>query len=80
MDTKYFALQHWVDTDLITLLRVSTSDNESDAMTKNLGRTLFYRRIDYIMGRVIPEYVIVKPDSTDECFRASAKDPESTGG
>ena len=42
MDTKHFAIQHWVDTDLLTLHRISTSDNKSDAMTKNLPRTLFY--------------------------------------
>ena len=40
MDTKYFAIQHWVDTDLLVLKRISTADNESDAMTKNVGRTL----------------------------------------
>ena len=56
MDTKYFALQQWVEQDLLTLKRISTSDNEADAMTKNLARTLFYRHQDYIMGRVIPDY------------------------
>ena len=57
MDTKHFAIQQWVDTDLLTLKRIATDDNESDAMTKNVGRTLFYRHLDYIMGRVIPDYV-----------------------
>ena len=60
MDTKFFAIQHWVDTDLLTLQRIDTSDNESDTMTKNLVRTLFYRHQDYIMGRVIPEYVTMR--------------------
>ena len=60
METKHFAIQHWVDTDLLTLHRISTSDNESDAMTKNLPRTLFYRHIDYIMGKVIPYYVNIQ--------------------
>ena len=55
MDTKYFALQQWVEQDLLTLKRMSNSDKESDAMTKNLARTLFYRHQDYIMGRVIPD-------------------------
>ena len=60
MDTKHFAIQHFVDTDLLTLHRISTSDNESDAMTKNLPRTLFYRHLDYIMGKVIPDYVNIQ--------------------
>ena len=55
MYTKHFAIQHWVETDLLVLKRIGTHDNESDAMTKNMGRTLFYRHIDYIMGKIIPE-------------------------
>ena len=57
METKHFALQTWVDRDLLTLKRIGTADNESDLMTKNLGRTLFYRHMEYIMGKVLPEYV-----------------------
>lgn len=57
MDTKHFALQQWVDLDLLTLKRIDTADNESDGMTKNLGRTLFYRHMEYLMGKIIPEYV-----------------------
>ena len=57
MDTKHFALQQWVDLDLLTLKRIATADNESDGMTKNLGRTLFYRHMEYLMGKIIPEYV-----------------------
>ena len=56
MDTKYFAIQHWVDMDLLVLKRIGTADNESDAMTKNVGRTLFYRHMDYLMGKLIPDY------------------------
>ena len=58
MDTKHFAIQHWVNTDLLLLKRIGTNDNESDAMTKNVGRTLFYRHIEYMMGKVIPEYAL----------------------
>lgn len=32
-------------------------DGMYDMMTKALGRTLFYRHNDYIMGRVLPNYV-----------------------
>ena len=61
MDIKYFALQDWVDQDLITLKRIDTSDNEADTLTKCVGRTLFYRHNDFIMGRVIPDYVNMDP-------------------
>ena len=57
MDTKHFVLQQWVDLDLLTLKRIDTADNESDGMTKNLGRTLFYRHMEYLMGKITPEYV-----------------------
>ncbi len=56
MDTQAFALQSWVDQDLISIKRIDTSDNYSDGMTKALSRTLFYRHNDYVMGRVLPDY------------------------
>ena len=56
METRHFALQDWVDRDLIILKRITTSDNYSDAMTKALPRTLFYRHMEYIQGKVIPQY------------------------
>ena len=56
MDVKYFAIQNWIKNDLLVLARIDTSDNESDTMTKNVGRTLFYRHQDYLMGEIIPEY------------------------
>ena len=57
MDIKHFALQQWVEQDLLILKRVVTADNESDLLTKNLSRTLFYRHVEYIMGKVVPVYV-----------------------
>ena len=66
MDTKHFFIQDWVDNDLLILKRISTHDNESDIMTKNLGRTLFYRHTDYIMGRNIPEYMNMKTTVQDD--------------
>ena len=57
IDTRYFALQNWVETDLLTFKRINTSDNSADAMTKATARTLFYRHTDHIMGRILPEYV-----------------------
>ena len=78
MDTKFFAIQDWVDNDLIHLKRISTHDNESDAMTKNLARTLFYRHTEYIMGKTIPEYVNEKTVQ-DNTLRSS-RDAQSMGG
>ena len=56
MDIKYFTIQQWVAEDLLCLKRIDTDDNYSDSMTKALGRTLFYRHMNYVMGRTIPEY------------------------
>ena len=78
MDTKYFALQEWVSNDLIVLKRINTSDNESDTLTKNVGRTLFYRHNDYMMGKVIPEYITKDHHVKENTLRSS--DAESKGG
>ena len=56
MDIKHFALLDWVERDLIVLKRINTTDNYSDAMTKSLGRQLYYRHNDYILGKIIPKY------------------------
>ena len=56
MDIKHFIIQDWVAEDLLCLHRIPTADNFSDAMTKALGGTLFYRHMNYIMGRIVPEY------------------------
>jgi deoxyuridine 5'-triphosphate nucleotidohydrolase len=56
MDIKHFALQEWVERDLIRLKRINTADNYSDVMTKATARTLFYRHMDFILGKTIPIY------------------------
>ena len=56
MDIKHFIIQDWVAEDLLCLHRIPTADNFSDAMTKAQGGTLFYRHMNYIMGKVVPEY------------------------
>ena len=63
MDIKHFIIQDWVAEDLLCLLRIPTIDNFSDTMTKSQGATLFYRHMNYIMGRVVPQYVkaLLKP-------------------
>ena len=59
MDIKNFALQQWVEQDLLILKRVVTVDNESNLLTKNLPRTLLYQHIEYIMGKVVQAYVFI---------------------
>jgi len=65
MDIKTFGLQDWVQRDLLCLKRITTADNYADALTKNvLGRTLFYRHMNFIMGRVVPAYAYKRGDLT----------------
>jgi hypothetical protein len=57
MDIRHFAIQEWVECDLIQLKRVDTTVNLSDTLTKPLQRILFYRHLDALMGRHRPSYV-----------------------
>jgi hypothetical protein len=56
MDIKFHALVEWVDRDLLCLEHIHTSLNMADHFTKQLGRTLFHRHVDYILGKVPPPY------------------------
>jgi hypothetical protein len=56
IDIKYYAIQEWVERDLIILERIDTSINMADHYTKPLPRILFYRHNDFNMGRVPPTY------------------------
>ena len=57
LDIRYFALTEWTERDLIFLKPISTSDNNSDALTKALGRQLFTRHKSTLLGHRKPEYV-----------------------
>jgi hypothetical protein len=68
MDIKHFVLQDWVVRDLLLLARIATADNYSDVMTKAQARTLFYRHMQYVQGKHIPDYahnMIAKSDTFD---------------
>jgi hypothetical protein len=76
IEVRLFALQDWVEMDLIKLYQISTHDNYSDGMTKALARTLYNRHMNYIMGEIIPDYCIhlLNKDentltSTGECHK-----------
>jgi hypothetical protein len=56
IDIKYYALQEWVERDLLVLQRIDTSINMLDHFTKPLGRILFYCHCDWYMGHVPPTY------------------------
>ena len=56
MDIKNFVIIDWVEHDLLIMKRISTSDNYSDPMTKQVGRVLHYRHFDYILGKQVPKY------------------------
>ena len=56
IDIKFYAIQEWVERDLLILQRIDTAINMADHYTKPLPRILFYRHNDYNMGRVPPTY------------------------
>jgi hypothetical protein len=58
IEVKHFVIQEWVEKDLLDFKRISTHDNSADAMTKATPRTLFYRHMNHIMGRLIPTYAL----------------------
>ena len=82
MDIKHFVLQDWVAHDLIRLKRISTTDNYSDVMTKATGRTLFYRHMNYILGKILPIYCRKSLSiSNSYSHNSNSNTPvESTGG
>lgn len=57
IDIKHFALQSWVEEDLLQLKRINTCDNSADVLTKATPRTIFYRHCNHILGKIIPDYV-----------------------
>ena len=56
MDIKHFAIQDWVERDMIVLEYIKTDYNSADSLTKPLARTAFYIHLDAIMGRIPPKY------------------------
>ncbi|KAL7476148.1 hypothetical protein ACHAW6_002026 [Cyclotella cf. meneghiniana] len=56
IDVKFYAIQEWVERDLLVLRRIDTSINTADHLTKPLPCILFYRHRDFYMGHVPPTY------------------------
>ena len=57
LDMCYFALTAWTEQDLVVFKPISTSKNNSNAMTKALGKQLFTRHKSTLLGHCKPMYV-----------------------
>ena len=42
VDSRFFAILDWVQTDQILIKRIDTSDNASEVLTKATGQIIFY--------------------------------------
>ena len=80
MDVKYFALQQWVDGNLIVLKYIGTGDNKSDGMTNPLLQTLFYRHMDFILGKLPPTYVTAPKSTVRTILHTPETGVQSMGG
>ena len=59
VDSRFFAILDWVQTDQILIEKIDTTDNASDVLTKATGRIIFYRHTDTMLGNRTPSYVQV---------------------
>ena len=57
VETRYFAILEWSQTEQICIKKIDTADNASDNLTKANGRILFHRHADSILGKRKPLYV-----------------------
>ena len=57
VDSRFFAILDWVQTDQLHIKKVHTADNASDVLTKPTGRIIFYRHNDTLLGKRRPTYV-----------------------
>ena len=57
VDLRHFAVVDWVAQDLILVTKISTHDRSSDTLTKSLGKILFHRHTDIIMGNRCPTFI-----------------------
>ena len=49
IETRHFALQYWIEMDLLQLKRSPTDDNSATALTKNTHQILFNRHSDFLV-------------------------------
>ena len=80
MDTKHFAIQEFVEEDLVVLEYIKSQHNSADTLTKPLARTAFYKHNDVIMGRIPPKYYKGKLTPTHVSTEDSYMLPAEHGG
>ena len=56
IDIKMFAIQDWVEQDLLLLQQIKTQLNVADLVTKQLGHQPFLRHWDNVVGRLVPSW------------------------
>ena len=54
LDIKVFSLQDWISEDLLILHTVTSNLNIADVFTKQLGKVLFNKHYDMLMGYKYP--------------------------
>ncbi len=64
IEIRHYALNDWVERDLVSLEDCASGLNASDIATKQTGGILFARHLDNISGRLIPSYVLHVPSCT----------------
>ena len=57
IDIQYFALQEWVQKDLVKLHHIKGVENPADSMTKALGWVLHTRHVTWLMGHCDTSYI-----------------------
>jgi hypothetical protein len=61
IDIRHYALNDWVERDLVTLEDCASGLNASDLATKHTGGILFARHLDNISAQLLPSYVLPIP-------------------
>jgi hypothetical protein len=56
VELKQFAVLQWVEDEQIIFGDIGTTNNISDSLTKQTGRTKFHQHHDILMGRLRPAY------------------------
>ena len=59
IDIRHFAIQDWVEKDLISIESVKTTSNVSDSLSKATQKQLFHRHFDFIMGKIPPSQHLI---------------------
>ena len=59
VDVRQLAIIDWVAKDLLKVKHICTNENTGDGLTKPLGKTLFHRHTDSLLGRRKPLYASV---------------------